>query len=151
MIKIEIPTELAIEKLGPLADELVSSHKELPWVSDYREVHKKAVLEFLSGKDKAIFIAKKGEEIIGLVTGSITSNGPLQGNKQIGLINTIAVLPSYRRKGIGRKLCMKMTEWFSEQKIKEVTLFTTVKNKSSKAFWESCGFEIFLEQRRKRL
>jgi ribosomal protein S18 acetylase RimI-like enzyme len=151
MIKIEIPTELEIKKLGPLVDELIALHKELPWVDNYREVHEKIALAFLSEDDKAIFIAKNEEEIVGLVTGSITSNGPLQGNKQIGLINTIAVLPAYRRKGIGRKLCMKMTEWFSERKIEEATLFNTIKNKRSKAFLESCGFEVFLEQRRKKL
>ena len=151
MIRIKIPTKLEIKKLGPLVDELISSHKELPWVDDYQEVHKKVALEFLSGEGKAIFIAKKGEEIVGYVAGSITSYGPLQGNKQMGLINIIAVLPAYRRKGIGKKLCMKMIEWFSKHKIEEVTLFNSVKNKQSKAFWESCGFEVFLEQRRKRL
>ena len=39
MIKIEIPTELEIEKIEPLVDELVVSHPELPWVDDYREVY----------------------------------------------------------------------------------------------------------------
>ena len=151
MVKIEIPTELEVEKLGPLADELVATHTELPWVDDYREVHKKVALEFLSEEDKVIFIAKKGEDIVGIVTGSITNYGPLQGNKKMGIINTITVLPSYRRKGIGKKLCDKITEWFSNQKIEDVTLFNTVKNSLSKAFWESCGFEPFLEQRRKKM
>ena len=151
MVKIEIPTELEVEKLGPLADELVATHTELSWVDDYREVYKKVASAFLSEEDKAIFIAKKGEEIVGLVAGSITNCGPLQGNKKMGLINNIVVLPSYRRKGIGKKLCEKITEWFSSQEIKEVTLFNSVKNRLSKAFWESCGFEIFLEQRRKKM
>ncbi len=151
MVKIEIPTELEVEKLGPLTDELVALHTELSWVDNYREVYKKVALAFLSEEDKAIFIAKKGEEIVGVVTGSITNNGPLQGNKKIGLINTITVLPSYRRKGIGKKLCEKITEWFSGQEVEEVTLFNTVKNGEAKAFWESCGFEIFLEQRRKKM
>ena len=151
MVKIEIPTELEVEKLGPLADELVASHTELSWVNNYREVYKKVVSAFLSDEDKAVFIAKNEKEIVGVVTGSITNNGPLQGDKKIGLISTITVLPLYRRKGIGKKLCEKITEWFSSQKIKEVTLFNTVKNRLSKAFWESCGFEVFLEQRRKRI
>ncbi len=151
MIKIEIPTELEIEKLGPLVDELVVSHPELPWVDDYREVYKKVSLAFLSEQDKAIFIAKKEEETVGVVMGSITDNGPLQGNKKIGLINIVIVLPSYRRKGIGKQLCEDIMEWFSEQKIEEVTLFNTVEDRLAKTFWESCGFEIFLEQRRKRI
>ena len=151
MIKIEIPTELEIEKIEPLVDEIVASHTELPWVSDYREVYKKVASAFLSEEDKAVFIAKNEKEIVGVVFASITSNGPLQGDKKIGLINVIAVLPSYRRKGIGKKLCEQITEWFSRQGVEEVTLFNAVKNESSKAFWESCGFEIFLEQRRKRI
>ena len=151
MVKIEIPTELEVEKLGPLADELVASHTELSWVNNYREVYKKVVSAFLSDEDKAVFIAKNEKEIVGVVTGSITNNGPLQGDKKIGLISTITVLPLYRRKGIGKKLCEKITEWFSSQEIKEVTLFNSVKNRLSKAFWESCGFEVFLEQRRKRI
>lgn len=151
MVKIEIPTELEVEKLGPLADELIASHTELSWVDDYREVHKKVVSAFLSEGDKAVFIAKNEKEIVGVVTGSITDNGPLQGNKKIGVINTITVLPSYRRKGIGKELCRQITEWFSGQEVEEVTLFNTVKNGEAKAFWESCGFEAFLEQRRKEL
>ena len=151
MVKIEIPTELEVEKLGPLVDELVATHTELPWVDDYREAYKKLASAFLSEEDKAIFIAKTGEEIVGLVAGSIINYGPLQGNKKMGLINIIVVLPSYRRNGIGKELCEKITEWFSSQEIKEVTLFNSVKNRFSKAFWESCGFEIFLEQRRKRI
>jgi ribosomal protein S18 acetylase RimI-like enzyme len=151
MVKIEIPTELEVEKLGLLADELVASHRELSWVNDYREVYKKVVSEFLSDKDKAVFVAKNEKEIVGVVAGSITNNGPLQGNKKIGLINIIAVLPSYRRKGIGKQLCKQITKWFSDQEVEELTLFNTIKNESSKAFWESCGFEIFLEQRRKKI
>jgi ribosomal protein S18 acetylase RimI-like enzyme len=151
MVKIEIPTELEIEKIEPLVNELVASHPELSWVDDYREVYKKVALAFLSEQDKAIFIAKKEEEIAGVVMASITDNGPLQGNKKIGLINILIVLSSYRRKGIGKKLCEIIMEWFSEQKIEEVTLFNTVEDKLAKTFWESCGFEIFLEQRRKKI
>jgi ribosomal protein S18 acetylase RimI-like enzyme len=151
MVKIKIPTELEVEKLGPLVDELVASHEELSWVDNYQEVYKKVVSAFLSDEDKAVFIAKIDKEIVGVVAGSITNNGPLQGNKKIGLINIIAVLPSYRCKGIGKQLCKQITEWFSGQKVEELTLFNTIKNESSKAFWESCGFEIYLEQRRKRI
>ena len=63
MIKIEIPTELEVEKIEPLVDEIVASHPELPWVDDYREVYKKVALEFLSEEDKAVFVAKNGKEI----------------------------------------------------------------------------------------
>ena len=151
MVKIDIPTELEIKKLGPLADELIASHEELSWVNNHREVYKKIVSAFLSDEDKAIFIAKIEKETVGVVAGSITDNGPLQGNKKIGLINIVIVLPSYRRKGIGKQLCENIMEWFSEQKIEEVTLFNTVEDRLAKTFWESCGFEIFLEQRRKRI
>ena len=151
MVKIEIPTELEVEKLGPLADELVASHGELSWVNNYREAYKKVVSAFLFDEGKAVFIAKNEKEIVGIVTASIINNGPLQGNKKIGLISTITVLPLYRRKGIGKELCQQITEWFSGQEVEEVTLFNTVKNELSKTFWESCGFEIFLEQRRKRI
>ena len=82
MVKIEIPTELEVEKLGPLADELVVSHGELSWVDNYQEEFKKAVLAFLSDDDKTVFIAKTEKEIVGVATGSITTNGPLQGNKK---------------------------------------------------------------------
>lgn len=151
MVKIEIPTELEVEKLGPLADELVASNGELSWVNNYREVYKKLVSAFLSDEDKAVFIAKTEKEIVGVAAGSITNNGPLQGNKKIGLINIIVVLPSYRRKGIGKQLCKQITKWFSDQEVEELTLFNAIKNESSKAFWESGGFEIFLEQRRKKI
>ncbi len=151
MVQIEIPTELELEKLGPLVDEFVTSHTELAWVDNYREVHKEVASSFLSEEDKAIFIAKKGGEIVGIVTGSITSYGPLQGNKKLGVINTIIVLPPYRRKGIAKNLSDKVMEWFSSQEIEEVALSNTVNNSLSKAFWESYGFEVFLEQRRKRI
>ena len=151
MIKIKVPTKSEIEKLGLLADELMASSKSLQWVKDYRKVYKKTVLGFLSETDKTVFVAKTGEEIIGVVTGSISNSGPMQGNKKIGIITTLTVLPPYRRKGIGRKLCGKITEWFSSQNVEELTLFNTVENEQSKAFWESCGFKVFLEQRKKQI
>ena len=91
-MNIEIPTELEIEKIEPLVYELVVSHPELPWIDNYREVYKKVVSAFLSDEDKAIYIAKKEEETVGVVMGSITDNGPLQGNEKIGLINIVIVL-----------------------------------------------------------
>ncbi|MDP2982890.1 MAG: ribosomal protein S18-alanine N-acetyltransferase [Candidatus Latescibacter sp.] len=80
------------------------------------------------------FVAEISSQIVGYVAG-LSSNG-------IGEFDSIAVEPSYRNLGIGRKLSKHMIKQFFEKGINEYALEVRKSNVSAIYLYQTIGFEI---------
>ena len=56
-------------------------------------------------------------------------------------IRYLAVHPSYKRKGLGKRLLNKIFEEFKNDKIKRVFLEVSIQNKQALSFYDYFGFE----------
>ena len=59
-----------------------------------------------------------------------------------GIIQHTAVLPEFRRRGIGRRLVQKALDALKAQGITKVFLVAFRKNEGGNAFWEAEGFRL---------
>lgn len=89
-------------------------------------------LYFLMKEPDGFYVAEENGRIIGYVISSV------KGGK--GTIISIAVIPEFRRKGIGSKL-MKESLNFLSKKVDHVELQVKVSNIEAISFYRKLGFE----------
>jgi ribosomal protein S18 acetylase RimI-like enzyme len=74
------------------------------------------VTEFLRDREKRIFIAEEDEKIVGF-------SGAAKYNRATGTVGYgIAVLPGFRKRGIGTNLLLVSLYWLKKSKVRFVTL-----------------------------
>lgn len=133
----------------PIIDEFVTSHKSLlSFNSNYPTIFIDYLKEMEGNSLKVIYIAKESFNIAGLIVGTIEDNPSLLLPKKFGYIPIIVVLPEFRRKGIAKGLFLTLKKWFKTSGISQIELYTQIDNEFAKPFWQSCGFEVYLERRK---
>jgi len=80
-------------------------------------------------------------EILGKIIGYAI--GQIKGNS--AQIISIAVLPDWRKKGIGTKLFNSLLDFFKKEGAKEIFLHVRTKNQEAISFYQNLGFEILEE------
>jgi ribosomal protein S18 acetylase RimI-like enzyme len=144
------PLEIAdMGMLEQLVDEFVSSHMMLSFRPDYHAAFRDWVNRLTRDPDATIFIARDKSEIVGMAIGIILEHGPLISPDKIGYIPMFVISSKHRRKGAGRSLWEGLRGWLSSKGVSEVQLYTQVDSDESRLFWESFGFTVALERRRK--
>jgi len=92
------------------------------------------------------FIAFDGDKIIAYVYGVIRTDyveGSEQyRNSKVGYIESLFVLPEYRKQGISRKLCELLEDWSKEHGAKEFASDAYADNTNSIEFHKAIGFEV---------
>src|SRR5438445_5295386 len=74
------------------------------------------VSEFLRDREKRIFVAEDGEKIIGFC-------GAAKYGRGTGTIGYgVAVLPGFRKRGIGSRLLLAALDWLRKSRVRFVTL-----------------------------
>ncbi len=81
-----------------------------------------------------IFIAKNASKIVGFITLII--------DDATGEVNTLGVLPEFRKSGIGKNLLATGVDFLWEQKVAAVKLTVAVQNKKALDLYLNSGFEI---------
>ena len=87
---------------------------------------------------RASFVAEGNEEIFGFAVASRAG--------QMAELESVAVTPSARRRGIGKKLCQQVMDW-SRNGASELELEVRVSSDGALALYRSLGF---VEQARRR-
>jgi ribosomal protein S18 acetylase RimI-like enzyme len=133
-----------IPTLARLARELYAHIESIdpvwrtsPGAEDHLRVH---LLDLFTTRHATSYVACNGQGIVGFITGSITQRPPVILPRRDGLIDNAYVLPRWRRKGIGTRLCRMLLSWFTEQGVAEVRIHYQVSNRDANRFWERLGF-----------
>ena len=87
---------------------------------------------FLRRNPEMSFVALDGEEIVGAVLGSHDGRR--------GFINHLAVLKSYRRRGIARLLVENVIYALKGEGIQKIVIFILKNNSNARAFWRRVGY-----------
>jgi ribosomal-protein-alanine N-acetyltransferase len=83
---------------------------------------------------KDSFVAEENEKVIGFIVGKISGD--------IGYIKLIAIDPTYRGKGIGRKIIERLLNHLKENGTRRVFAHARTKNEVGVSFLKNFGFEI---------
>lgn len=108
------------------------------------EQTKERLSEILRSDDHCVFVATDSGFIIGWVHGFYTlriESGPF------AEIGGLVIAENYKRKGIGRILVEKVTEWSTHRNVSTIRVrCNTIRNESHQ-FYFSIGFEEIKEQK----
>ncbi len=99
--------------------------------------------------NEIIYIALDKEKVIGYLAGSINIQGSYV-TKSLAEIDNMFVLEQYRKYGIGTKLINAFKDYCSQNKIEELKVTASAKNKNAIGFYMKNGFnefEITLKQK----
>ncbi|MCK5625834.1 ribosomal protein S18-alanine N-acetyltransferase [Candidatus Bathyarchaeota archaeon] len=83
---------------------------------------------------KAFLVAVKKEEVVGYIIASTQTD--------VGLIISIAVIPSEKRKGIGKSLITAIIHFLKDIGMNSVRLEVRRSNINAQKFYEALGFEF---------
>jgi len=81
---------------------------------------------------KLVLVAQEGEEIVGLVIGTI--------DNEVGYCYRLAVEPSRRREGIGAALVGELQRRFAERNIRRMMVPLDTHNEAALPLYRSLGF-----------
>ncbi|MCD6428883.1 MAG: ribosomal protein S18-alanine N-acetyltransferase [Desulfurococcales archaeon] len=94
-----------------------------------------AFLTFLILFPQYFLVAECNNSIVGYVVGSVDSDGS-------GHVISLAVHPSYRGRGVGRRLLLALEKVMKENGIHRVKLEVSVNNRSALALYKSVGYKV---------
>jgi len=138
MIKFRRMRKDDIEHVAVLVKEL---HSELT-----REESEAEVKYFCENKTYKFFVAvSSGKQIIGYVYGAVRRDY-VEGSRQfinpkVGYIESLFVLPLFRKSGVARALCRQLEEWAKSKGCNEFASDALMSNKQSIAFHKALGFD----------
>jgi len=112
------------------------------WINRIKRCVKRGSLCFLftDAYDKIILVAEYASKIVGFIEGF-----PITDKEW--LISAIAVLPNYRKRGIGQKLVKKLISHLKSKRWKKVSLYVKPDNVSAIKLYQKLGFITTTEQK----
>jgi GNAT superfamily N-acetyltransferase len=90
--------------------------------------------------------APEGRLVAGFYLAIVNRNLPMFMPPEYGYLSDLAVLPPYRRRGIGRALVGDLRQWLRSRKNSTIQLQYYVRNERPRAFWNSLGFQPYYER-----
>lgn len=105
--------------------------------------------EQLASDREAMFVATRGERIVGMIRCVDQRGHRLLLPPRFALISTVYVEPAVRRQGVLRSLMNAAIAWSRERGLTEMRLQNAVDNPLALATWEALGFRV-VEQVRLR-
>jgi ribosomal protein S18 acetylase RimI-like enzyme len=151
MIKIIRAKERHISAIGKLWLEFIRFHQDIDPIFTPRDGALPGFVEhhlrrFIKSKDGLVLVALEGEQAVGFSLSEI--KGPMEGYHldRFGYVDTLAVMASYRRRGIGEKMFDEIMKWFHSKNIDRVELEITTRNHLASSFWAKHGFTDYMRK-----
>src|SRR5215813_1398233 len=104
-----------LPSLQPLVDELVATHRSMPFKEDYWDSFQQWLLEKKDNPDILALAAHVDVRLAGVGIGTTQQTSPLLAPERIGYVNFLVVAPQFRNVGVGKALWNGMRQWFLSQ------------------------------------
>jgi len=92
---------------------------------------------------RIIFVAVEKNKIIGMIVGKFYKGLPISKYPKKGYISNLYIDKTHRRKGIGKKLILRILKWFKENNVPHISLEIHVNNKAAQTIYHKLGFEDY--------
>lgn len=96
-------------------------------------------------------VAVSGEEIVGFLAGGVWSAPAIYEVRAMGYVSDLFVEDRFRRHGVATKLLAAAEAHFRARGLKHMRLETIVHYPGNRAFYETRGFSLFIQEMRKAL
>jgi len=111
------------------------------------------IAEIIGGESSVVFVAEQDEKIVGAVRAEVREAPtiPLVVPRRFGVIDTLVVIRSCRRRGIGTALAAEVQRWAKGKGVSQVELTVYEFNRTGLAFYQKLGFRTASRRLRKSL
>jgi diamine N-acetyltransferase len=137
-----------------LNDALDELHRDrLPWMFKTPDVQPRSEAYFsalIDREDSAVFVADAGQ-IVGIAFGLLRSapEFPVFRQQRWGVLDGLVVDPTWRRRGIGKRLTHAVEEWAFASGAPWIELNVYEFNTEARQFYEALGYLPFSTKLRK--
>jgi ribosomal protein S18 acetylase RimI-like enzyme len=142
-----------VERIAELRLALLGEHKSNALYSRLRRDAPERAIELteeqLASDREAMFLATKGERVVGMIRCIEQRGHRLLRPSRFALISTVYVEPTFRRQGVLRSLMEAAIGWSRERGLTEMRLQNAIDNPVALAAWDALGFRV-VEQIRLR-
>ena len=110
-----------------------------------RDAEERAIELFarqLESGAEAIFLAERGDEIIGILRCVESIGSPLLEPARYCYVSSVYVRPAARRTGVLRQLMRRAVAWCRDRGLGEMRLHNVASSLEAGAAWDSFGFEV---------
>ncbi len=103
----------------------------------------------LGSQYETIWLAERARRYVGILRCVESHTSPLLAPEHYCYISSVYVLPSERRNGVLRALMSAAERWCDERGIREMRLNNSTHAQIARDAWQSLGFEVVEEVRRR--
>jgi len=141
------------ERIAELRLALLGEHRSNAIYSRLRRDASARAVELtkeqMASDREAMFVATKGERIVGVIRCIDQRGHRLLRPARFALISTVYVEPAVRRRGVLRMLLDAAIDWSRQHGLTEMRLQNAIDNPLALAAWDALGFRV-VEQIRLR-
>lgn len=156
-VAIRAATARDLEALLPIIEEVDALHREhVPHV--FQKPHGPArddeyLLGVLADESVGLYVAHAGGEILGFVHVAIRDTPPIPilVPRRVAIVENLAVVEGYRRRGVGRSLMRRAERWAEDKGAGELELNVFEFNQEAISFYHSLGYDTSSRRMGKRL
>lgn len=105
----------------------------------------------LRAGDQAVFVAEKGEAVVGYVYAGVEPLSWKELRDRAGFIHDVVVVDDERRGGVATALMTAAIDWLVTQDVPRVILWTAHKNVAAQALFDRLGFRRTMVEMTKEL
>ena len=149
MVKIREYSERDRNEVVRLTEESQEYYEPLDELK--RVQYKKKSAEFFvqlmfdkAQKEGMVYVAEENDIVVGFISGHISEIDEEEQketiNKKPGVVDEFFITESYRKKGIGTKLFIKMEEYFRAKDCDIVRLYVFAPNAPARDFYKGKGY-----------
>ena len=106
-----------VPQIVALWKELMDFHKERDRFFSRSVTGHEGFADFITGhissETSNVFVAEAGKDIVGYCLALVEKYPPVLEIQEYGLVQDLAVTKTYRRRGVGERLCKEAQSWFS--------------------------------------
>jgi ribosomal protein S18 acetylase RimI-like enzyme len=102
--------------------------------------------EMMKSEDAQVLVAVDKGHVVGYSISEIGKYQPIIQRETRGVINDMAVISDYRRKGIGEEMLSRIRQWFDSRNIDRIELSVAARNQIGYSFWKKHGFQDYMHR-----
>lgn len=151
MIEIRNAIESDIDILLSFEKGIVDAERPFDDSLIEGEIHYYDLMELIRSERSALLVAVVNNEIVGSGYGKILEAKPFQKYNEYAYLGFMYVKPTFRGKGVNRKILHKLIEWAKSRGLAEVKLDVYDENEIAKNAYLKAGFKPHLLKMRLEL
>jgi ribosomal protein S18 acetylase RimI-like enzyme len=101
------------------------------------------VLDWIQSEDALVLAALENSRVVGYSMSEIRKYPPVYDKDSYGIIESMAVASSHRRRGIGDLMLVRIFDWFASRNIDRIELSVAARNQVGYSFWRKHGFRDY--------